>query len=584
MDSAELIGKVAALYIRQQLDQHGGGEDGDGTARFILDCLSADQTAASARAVLDDPELAKKVEIKLPAHFMEGHALPQSVLTNRRATFFRNAPCEKSVLLIANVGDDEQQSLKELVPIGAPELLSHPETWVSIASDGLPLTEEHRKWWAKAISGLRDLRMLSLERLSEYILLTRASVLEEGHPIMLALGVALPALHMPRNSSYFNSLNDRTRNHASRWKSLYEAADKKFACYLHKLTPTQMVLSESDLETTFERVKESIPDTIHEIVRAFIKAPNGWNPEAAALAECEWEWIAPLFDGFKREKFDFRKATLDFYDEREPELLSPDERNYLEQLVKRKATGAYTDEDLEFFNNHRNELKEDRKLKSAWDKFVFGTPLETEDFLSGIVLCCERLFSKERPAISRKLKIRCDRATKKDLRELNISAGLYFARRYRGLRALFGRRVSWDVGPLFEFSDLVEGWLATGKKLNDSSARAALQLKFVLELEVEFEGGGSQKYSTQMLWKFNPNTVATEFVEDLGRLVEHPLVRSTAHREPLSSKGHFQSVDLWDVKTFVPAYGKDRGSFIGVYKRVNDIAITWEKNLKVAQE
>jgi hypothetical protein len=584
MDSAELIGKVAALYIRQHLSLHGDGEDGDGTARFILDCLSADQTAASARAVLADPELATEVEIKLPAHFMEGHELPQSVLTNSRATFFRNAPCEKTALLIANVGDDEQQSLKELVPIGAPELLAQPETWVSIASEGLTLTREERNWWVKAISGLRDLRMLSLERLAEYILRTRANVLEEGHPIMFALGVALPALHMPRNSAYFNSLNDRTRNHASRWKSLYEAADKKFACYLQKLTPTQIALSESDLETTFERVKESIPDTVHEVVRAFIKAPNGWNPDAAALAECEWEWVAPLFDGFKREKFNIGKATLDFYDEREPELLSPDEREYLGQLIKRRASGAYTDEDSEFFNDHRNELKEDRKLKSAWDKFVFGTPLETEDFLSGIVLCCERLFSKERPAIGRKLKIRCDRATKRDLRELNVSAGLHFAQRYRGLKALFGRRVSWDVGPLFDFSDLVESWRTTGKKLNDSTARAALQLKFVLELEVEFEVGNFQKYSTQLLWKFNPNTVASEFVGDLSRLVEHPLLRPTAHREQLSSKGQFQSVDLSDVKTFVAAYDRDRGSFIAVYKRANNIAITWMKNLKLAQE
>src|SRR5918912_807538 len=180
MDSAEIIGKVAALYIRQQLALHGGGEDGDGTARFILDCLSADQTAASARAVLADPDLAKEVEIKLPAHFMEGHALPPLVLTNRRATFFRNALCEKAALLIANVGDDEQQSLKELVPIGAPELVAQPEIWVSIASDGLTLTREERNWWVKAISGLRDLRMLSLERLAEYTLRTRANMLVQG--------------------------------------------------------------------------------------------------------------------------------------------------------------------------------------------------------------------------------------------------------------------------------------------------------------------------------------------------------------------------------------------------------------------
>lgn len=585
MTSSELIGRVAAQYLRQQLGSQARGEDADGTARFILDCLSAEQTAATARAVLADPELAEQVEIKLPAHFMEGHDLPPEVLTDRRATFFRNAPCDKSALVVANVGDDEQQSLKELVPIGAPELLNQPEMWVRVAGESLGLTDEQLKWWTKAVAGLRDLRMLSPERLAEYMLRTRAEIEVEGHPIIFALGAALPALHMPRNSSYFDSLNEKTRNHASRWKSLYEAADKKFACYLQKMTPTQIALTESELEKTFGRVKESIPENIHETVRAFINSPSGWNAEAAALAECEWEQVAPLFDGFKREKFSLGQATTKFYDEREAELLSDDEREYLKLLIKRGASGAYIEDDLEFFSRHRNELKEDRKLKSAWDKFVFGTPLETDDFLAGVVLCCERLFGKDRPSVGRKLKIRCDRTTKKDLKELNVTAGLYFARRYRGLKELFGRRVGWDVGHLFKFDELVNEWRESRTKLNDSTSRSALQIKFTLELEVEYEGGGSERStSTQMLWKFNPSTVLSEFVEDWSRLTSHPFIRCTAHREPLSSKGQFQSVDLADVQTFVPAFGKDRGSFVPTYKRTNDVAVVWAENLKRAKE
>jgi len=585
MTSAELIGRVAAQYLHLQLTSQSRGEDGDGTARFILDCLSADQTAATARSVLADSELVGRVEIKLPEHFMAGHDLPSSVLTDRRATYFRNAACEKSALLVANVGDDEQQSLKELVSIGAPELLNQPEIWVRVAGEGLKLTDEQLKWWTKAITGLRDLRMLSPERLAEYMLRTRSEIDVEGNPIVFALGAALPALHMSRNSSYFDSLNEKTRNHASRWKSLYEAADKKFACYLQKMTPTQIVLTEVELERTFERVKESIPENIHDTLRAFIQSPSGWNAEAAALAENEWEHVAPLFDGFKREKLSLGDETIKFYDDREAELLNDDEREYLHLLIKRKTSGAYLEDDLEFFSSHRNELKEDRKLKSAWDKFVFGTPLETEDLLAGIVLCCERLFSKDRPSVSRKLRIRCDRTTKKDLKELNVSAGLYFAQRYRGLKTLFGRRVSWDVGHLFKFNELVEEWKENRTKINDSTARAALQIKFTLELEVEFEGGSTEKpTSTQMLWKFNPNTVISEFAEDWSRLAPHPFVRCIAHREPLSSKGQFQSVDLSDVKTFVPAYGKDRGSFVPVYKRANDVAVAWAENLKQARD
>src|SRR5262245_49690541 len=136
MNSAELIGRVAAQYLKRQLSSKGDG-DSDSTARFILDCLSAEQTANTVRAVLADHELATEVEIKVPAHFLQGHELPLSILTDRRATYFRNAPCDKSAMLLANVGDDEQQSLKELVPIGAPQLLAHPEIWVEIAGEDL---------------------------------------------------------------------------------------------------------------------------------------------------------------------------------------------------------------------------------------------------------------------------------------------------------------------------------------------------------------------------------------------------------------------------------------------------------------
>jgi S-DNA-T family DNA segregation ATPase FtsK/SpoIIIE len=587
MNNAELIGKVAAEYLRQQLlasDVSGAGESLT-TARFILDCLSAEQTAATAMAVLTDSELSAAVDIKLPAHFLVEYDLPEFVLTDRRATYYRNAACEKRALLLANVGDDEQQSLKELVPIGASELFSRPEIWVKVANENIDLTADAVKWWTKALSGLRDLRMLSPERLAEYVLRTRREIRDEGLPLISALGAALPALHISKNSAYFNSLNETTRNHASRWKTLFDALDKKFAPYLQKLTPNQIALTEGDLQKTFEKVRESVPENVHPSVEKFIKSSSGWNTAAAELAEYEWEFVAPLFDGFRREKFNLAEETARFYDDREPEQnLSAEEREYLKLLTKRKTSGASIDEDFEFFNQHRNELKDDRKLKSAWDRFVYGTPLETEDFLVGIVLCCERLFSKDRPAVSRMLKIRCDRTTKRDLKDLNVSAGLNFATRYGGVKKLFGRLVTWETGRLFDFPALITEWKSNKTKLNDSSARAALQLKFVLELEVEFEDGGTQKYSTQLLWKFNPNTVANEFAEDWRRLAAHPFVRCSANRDPINNKGQFQTVDLSNIKTFVPAYGQDRGSFVPAYKAHNDLAVLWTKNLTQAFE
>src|SRR4029077_3839465 len=108
------------------------------------------------------------------------------------------------------------------------------------------------------------------------------------------------------------------------------------------------------------------------------------------------------------------------------------------------STTEATEEDNAFYEAHRNELKENRKLKSAWDRFVFGKPRETEDFLAGLAASMESLFNQGDAGSKRRLKVRCDRATKKELKDLNVDAGLYFARRYSGIKSLLGDKVSWN--------------------------------------------------------------------------------------------------------------------------------------------
>lgn len=581
MSTSSLIGRVAARLLAAQIPD--GSEESSGTARFIIDCLTAEQTAAVARAILGETHLASQVEIRLPIGLVRGQDLPESILTTERATYFRNAPSEKPILLVANTGDDEEQSLKELVPIGAAQLQDRPDLWVAIAAEGLSLTPDHLKWWEKALTGIRELRLFSLERVADYVLRTRGAIAEEGLPIIPALGNSLPALHIPKDSAYFNALNGKTAGHASKWKRLFETAQKKRACFLQKQTPSLALLTEEELLDTFEKVKDSIPDSIHGTVKSFIAAPPGWNEGSAALAESEWESIAPLFDGFKREAFNLGQATLDFYDERENDLITDDERDYLNRLIKRKTSGSEEEEDRGFFESHRNELKEDRKLKLAWDRFIFGKPLETDDLLPGLVLCLERLFGQETPIYERYLRIRCERATKKDLRDLNVEAGFYFAKRYKGLRTLFGRKVKWDVGHLFDFPELVQSWKDARKPLNYSASRAALQLKFILELEVDIAPGRTEVSATQLIWKFSPQTVAAGLTQDWARLEEHPLAFCTTQRRRLSTKAQFQTVDLSNVQSFVPAFGKERGSFVGVYKKSEDIEQVWRKHLAEAQ-
>ena len=59
MNVPELIGKVVALYLEDDLADDRGSDRGDseGTARYIIDCLTAEQTAAIARQILTTPHL-----------------------------------------------------------------------------------------------------------------------------------------------------------------------------------------------------------------------------------------------------------------------------------------------------------------------------------------------------------------------------------------------------------------------------------------------------------------------------------------------------------------------------------------------
>lgn len=580
MNVHEFIGAVVATMLREQLSDD-SATPADGTARFLLDCLSPEHMAAIARCILADPTLSAQVELKLPQSALGAYGLPSSALTSKPMTYHRTAPCEKPALLLANLADDEQQSLQEVTRIGPNEIQDRPDLWIQVAALGATLAGEDFKSWERALCGLLELRIVSLDRAADYTLRTRDAVQSSGLPLINALGNALPAIQFPRDTGYFTSIKPKARGQVSAYRNLFNAAHRKRACFLAKLTPSQLFLSEDDLAAAFERVKEGIPQSSHPAVQAFIVANTGWNEAAARLAEEEWEHISPLFDGLRREAFNLGLETIAFYDDGEPSLLSDDDREYLKALATRKLSDP-SEDDQDFYESHRTDLKADRKLKSAWDRFIFGRPQETTDFLAGFALALERLFTQPPSGGKRRLRIRSDRTAKRDLRDLNREAGLYFARRYAGIRTLFGSGVTWEVGDLFEYPKLVAKWKTEGREPNLSQSRAALLIRFTLELEVTQSAKDVQTYSAQLFWKFNPSTVASQLDDDWARLEQHPLVYTRASRDMGATRGRPKSVDLADARTLQPVYGQDRGSFVAAFKPVHDLPRDWRARVQQA--
>ena len=410
------------------------------------------------------------------------------------------------------------------------------------------------------------------------MLRVRDAIETEGHPLVDALGAALPALRLPNDRKAFAGVKERSRRHTSAWQREFANLYRRRRGYLLKETPTQLILNEDELRTAFARSREAIPEEHHPAIERFIAAHPGWNEAAAELAERDWEQIKPLFEGLAREKFNLGTETQRFYAEGETGLLSTDEEEYLRLLAVRNPSEP-RDDDNEFYEAHRDELGEDRKLRSAWDKLIYGKARETTDFLAGIAAAMDSFALQ--PGSSRRLRIRCDKATKRDLRGLNVDAGEYFALRYAGLQRLLGADVELDLGHLLTFPELVETWRRDKVKgvPNRSTAKAAYQLRFQLDFETEAATGSTQTTSTQLVWRYDPKAISSQFVDDWSRLESHPFTFGRTAREPAVPGRRAGSIDLGDVRTLVPAYDRDRGSLLPSYRRERDLTRMWPERL-----
>jgi S-DNA-T family DNA segregation ATPase FtsK/SpoIIIE len=582
MNGIEFIGHVATEYFRKHL-QGDASDNPDGVARFLLDRLTGEVVSTICQSILQDVHLSAKVEIKVPKQLVEGFDLPDDVITEQRTTYWRNASCEKDALILANTNDDQGPSLKDITTIGAGDLKGVPELWVETASRDLLLTEEQIGYWEKALKGLQEANECSLEQFSAYVVCTRSVMLIEGLPLINALGWALPALRIPRDSGYFEAISIKTLNHLSKWKKMFQDAFSKRACYLIKQNPNRQTLEIEQLEAMYLRKQDQIPVELHSIVETYIESKAGWSDASKQLAELEWERdnIYLLFDDIKILKAPLATRTLRHFEDEFPDVLSEADKSYLYTLEKRKIKEANED-DRDFYEQHRQELEMERSLKSDWDKFVYGKPIDCEDLYVGLLEAVERLFEQcENSSGAKTLIVKTTRGSgKKKWLELNEDVAMYFCTAYRGIEKLTNRYVKWETNRLFQYDELIES--KTDSKKNTSTSRAALQIGFDVELQYSDLAGNRQKNAVRIIWQGKPAAMGMELHDDLKRLSIHSFSYSNVSKNPISKKGKIQSVSLNDVGTLQAVYGQDRGSLIGSYGKSDDIGKLFKKNLKQA--
>ncbi|WP_202077570.1 FtsK/SpoIIIE domain-containing protein [Caldalkalibacillus salinus] len=581
MNHLELIGKVAVEYLKTNIES----ESSEGTARFLLDRLSGPQVLIICKEILDDMYLKDIIDIKIPIELAKGNDLPDRIITKERTTRLRHTYTDKPVLLLANNNDDQGQSLRNIYTIGANDLKANTNLWIKVVSNNLPSingSDRLLNIWGKALTGLLSMNDCSLEMFSKYVVTTRERIEIDGASLIEALGWALPALEIPRDSGYFYSIPDNRLTYKNKWAAAYKEVKEKRSYFLHKLTPSRDVIENDQLNNSFEEAKEYIPDNIHPDILRFIDSKPGWNHESTVLANYEWEQdhIGTLFSGIKvSKKTTLSEETREYLADEYADLVAEEDESYLDLLNKRKAREP-NEEDIEFYEKHRYQIENNKKLKAKWDKFIYGKPIECSDFLVGFLQAIERLFAQSELSKGRKvIKVKTQ---KRDSRtawlNLNTDLGLYFCTRYKGIDEITKPLIEWETFNLFKYDNFIEEEKkkakAKGKpfKPNTSISKGSRQIKFYFELYYQDEHGLEQDCKVQLIWEGSTNAIGMELIDDLKRLKQHPFPFTSVAKNPISKKGKLQGISLNDIYTLQAVYRQDRGSLVGVYEQEKDIS------------
>lgn len=565
MSPSDLVGRVGHRLILNLVNDARARAGADvETARIVLDMLEPQHVGAIVRAIAADADLSKHVYVQIKARIATEAGLPTHYHTNQTEVWFRNhePPDGQPALLIATDGDDQRESLEELARISAADLRNAADVWVSLECQSGLLSANDQAIWTKALQGLADAREVSLQQFARYVTTTTERLTLHGE-LISALGQALPQLRLPCDVGAFVGIKDKQRTQKGAWRRRYLALFTDRMPLLTKHLKTGQLIDAAELARQLKLlVDEALLGPKHvKAFEAFIGTPPQWCAEAQALAELEWDadHVSDFFTGI-RQKQDKNLATLTithFIDEGLP--LSREDDEYLKTLQAKKSFRQSEDQaDRDFYDRHMSDLGKSAKLKSKWDSFVFGAAVTCTDLLEGLIEAMARLCARvEDWSIPRELDIRVHGRGERYFRELNADLAELFSLRYRGLSALLGKRVKFDIGPLGNYQKFLADQRERGHKRSTSTSRTATTIR--IDLRLSSDAG---EHVVQLHWKGSPFSVSVNLREDLQRLQDDPLVRLKVERNRVSKKGEAQRVSLSNYMSFEPEYGQDAGTLV----------------------
>ena len=579
MTRGELIGRVAAIYLKDQLSSEPGGP-----VRFCMVGFGRTLTTEVAKAVIADNELLLQIDVRIHKDLSVDGEIPPEVITGETAAHWRNKPItssDKRCILFAISTDELQrvgESVGTLSKLQTDRLLEHYGYWLdAVRLGGDQLQERERECLNAALSAVRDTHAVrNIETFADYVLKI-GEFITQGKRVEHALDMALPALQLPLWAGAFRMSDNFTK----RFHDLQKRVRPMLA----------LENSEGDLITdqarlNFNELKNELESEEIKIVEAFLNTTNlslgQWRKEQEDLVNLDWRRTHRIFDGLERTtKKTLGEETIDFFDDNFPEDIEEEERDFLRRSLSPPPKDP-TDEAKEFFNTHGERLAKDKKLYSQWERHIYR-PEEYENFIEGLIATLQRLRNISSEEIdSASLRILISGKSNKKLfwEEKNGAIMRYFAFQSHGFASLFEEFVAFDFGKLHDYYLPEEPY---GELLQKESRRKdACRLRFEMILSC---GGTTADEKAVFFWKMQPDSIPTALPLDLWRIANQSqshalLATADVGRQVSGAKGQIQRVELGDANTLHDMDSGNRGVLVDSNWEDGDIYKLFKVNLR----
>ena len=582
MDGLSLIGRVGRDIVRQGLDR---STRDAGVSRFVLHGLESEEIAAIVIAIQEDASLCQRLDICLPRYeFGDMPGIAPKHLTDVNTTDLRHAECDREGRLLVLLDESQAQSLSQVEAIDAASLLSvgQLDLWRGYSGAASELAEDGQIQWHAAIRALVELDRVSMRQFADYLVAV-AQQLQAGSSLTAALGHALPHLRLPRFDGLFDDIAPARRGHYSQWRQRLVSHWKR-DCFIYKRDTGHTPFSTTRLREKLAAMADALGEDVYAVLAAYVEAPPGSGPASFAPFELDWTDVRPFFEEAQRaDAKSIGSETRAFYKLARDDRLTDSEWRYLDELADDRGRNPDKDErDVEFYETHVAEIRQEARLASLWDRFIFGPEVPCTDFVDGLLTCVRRLY-RPRATGRQLLVVEAVEDEKRAFLALNEDVCALFEARYRGLEAALEGLVSFKRVLAFRHGSFAEE-IAGKRRAAQSSARKARQLRFKVRMEEE----GSSGASVRLVWETSLDAVGIGLPGDLGRLLDNktgtPLVRCSAGYRRQRTRASQAGINLADLSGLDPAAQRNRGSFVPASSRCESLAIGWRRALGDARK